>query len=238
VSSERERTCEGLRDDLAAYALGALGADEAAALERHFDTCPDCEARLRWLTPAVDMLPAGVEQRTPPPRLRESLMETVRAEAAPAAPAAAPARRGSWLDAFRGLALRPATGMAVLILLVVGVGAGYLLRGSETEPPVEITKAESLNAAVPVSATLQSNGETATLHVNELPAIAQDEVYEIWVQRAGVMEPSGTFVLESNGSAVAAVHGSVEGGEAIFVTREPDGGSRQPTTEPILTAPL
>jgi anti-sigma-K factor RskA len=241
MSHERERDCDGLRDDLAAYALGALGGDDAVALERHLATCPDCEARLRWLTPAVDLLPVAVEQRTPPPRLRANLMETVRADATRAAPAAEPepGRRGSWFDSLRGLALRPAAGTAVLILLVVGVGAGYLLRGSDTvAPPVEVTKAQSLNASAPVSATLQRNGDTATLHVNELPAIAEDEVYEIWVQRAGVMEPSGTFVLESNGSAVAAVHGSVEGGEAIFVTREPHGGSRQPTTEPILTAPL
>ena len=41
--------------------------------------------RLRWLSPAVDVLPAAVEQRTPPPSLRENLMATVRAEAAPSA---------------------------------------------------------------------------------------------------------------------------------------------------------
>ena len=35
--SER-RDCDALRDDLAAYALGALGDDEAAALERHLET--------------------------------------------------------------------------------------------------------------------------------------------------------------------------------------------------------
>jgi anti-sigma factor RsiW len=234
-----ERDCDALRDDLAAYALGALGGDEATGLERHLETCSACKARLRWLTPAVDVLPASVEQRTPPPRLRENLMETVRAEAAGAGTAPEPKRRGSWLDGLRGLALRPATGMAVLILLVAGIGAGYLLRGNETvSPPTEITKVESLNDAVPVSATLRRSGDTAMLHVNQLPVIAEDEVYEIWVQRAGVMEPSGTFVLEANGSAVAAVNGSVEGGEAIFVTREPHGGSSQPTTEPILTAPL
>ena len=90
-----------MRDDLAAYALGALDEREAGAIEDHLDGCERCRERLRWLAPAVDLLPASVEQRTPPPALRENLMATVRAEAAPAAVAesspsgAALAARGS-----------------------------------------------------------------------------------------------------------------------------------------------
>ncbi len=74
--------------------------------------------------------------------------------------------------------------------------------------------------------------------MHQLPAIDDDEVYEVWVQRAGVMEPRSTFVLGMDGTAEAAVPGPLEGGEAVFVTREPRGGSRQPTTDPLLTAPL
>jgi anti-sigma-K factor RskA len=232
--------CNDLRDDLAAYALGALGADDAVVLERHLEGCESCNARLRWLSPAVDLLPATVQQRTPPPSLRENLMTTVRAEAAAAEPGREPVpARESWWAGFRGLMLRPATGMAVLILLVVGVGAGYLLRGSGTaEPTTALVKAQPLNDAVPVSATLERSGDSATLHVHELPAISNDEVYEVWVQRAGVMEPRSTFVLSMDGTAEAAVPGPLEGGEAVFVTREPRGGSRQPTTEPLLSAQL
>ena len=86
--------------------------------------------------------------------------------------------------------------MAVLILLVAGIGVGYLLRGSgDVEQPTELVKAKPLNGAVPVSATLERTATAATLHVHELPAITEDEVYEVWVQRAGVMEPRSTFVL-------------------------------------------
>lgn len=236
MSNEREE-CVALRDDLAAYALGALAGDEMAPLERHLDSCEACCARLRWLSPAVDLLPAAVEQLSPPPRLRANLMEAVRAEAAPTA-VAAPARE-PWWRAVRGVIMRPATGMAVLILLVVGVGAGYLLRGSQTEAPAtQLVQAEPLNGAATVSATLERTGDSATLHVHQLPAIAEDEVYEVWVQRDGVMEPRNTFVLDQDGSAAAAVPGPLDGGEAVLVTREPRGGSRQPTTDPILSAPL
>ncbi len=95
-----------------------------------------------------------------------------------------------------------------------------------------------MNGAAPVSATLERNGDSATLHVHELPAINQDQVYEVWVQRAGVMEPRSTFVLSMDGTAEAAIPGPLNGGSAVFVTREPRGGSSQPTTQPILSAPL
>jgi anti-sigma factor RsiW len=237
--------CENVHDDLAAYALGALAGDEVTVLEAHLEGCESCRARLRWLSPAIDLLPATVAQRTPPPSLRENLMATVRAEAAPSLVAepepgrAAKAARESWWAGLRGLMLRPATGMAALILLVAGIGAGWALRGNDTvETGPRLVKAEPLTHAVPVSATLERSGDSATLHVQELPAIANDEVYEVWVQRAGVMEPRNTFVLGMDGTAEAAIPGPLDGGEAVLVTREPRGGSAQPTTRPLLSAPL
>lgn len=238
--SEQLNGCDGFRDDLAAYALGALDGDDAVALERHLATCDSCTARLRWLSPAIDVLPAAVEQLTPPPSLRQNLMEQVRAEAAPAA-GRAPAKesREPWWAGLRGLLLRPATGIAVLIILVAGFGVGYALRGSDDGgASSELVKAEPMNGAVPVSATVERNGDSATLHVHELPTINQNQVYEVWVQRAGVMEPRSTFVLSMDGTAEAAIPGPLNGASAIFVTREPRGGSSQPTTQPILSAPL
>jgi anti-sigma-K factor RskA len=238
VSADPHRDPERLEDDLAAYALGALHADEAATLERHVDGCDACAERLRWLQPAVDLLPASVEQRTPPPRLRENLMEVVRSEAA-AATAEPERQRSSWWESIRGFALRPATGMAVQILLVAGVGVGYLLRGSDTvEPDSTVVAARSLDEGVPISATLERVGDSATLHVNQMPQLSGDQVYEIWVRRADTMERSNTFVLNSDGTAEAAIPGPLNGADAVLVTREPMGGSMQPTTEPLLEAPL
>jgi anti-sigma-K factor RskA len=230
---------ERLHEDLAAYALGALDRDEQGELERHVEGCEQCRERVEWLRPAVDLLPASVEQRTPPDSLRASLMETVTAEA-DAAPASEPeSRRVAWWESLRTLVLRPAVGMAALIVLTVGVAGGYLLRGTDTvETGSQVVKAEPIGDAVAVSATLERTGDSAILNVQELPAIDRDEVYEVWVQRAGVLEPRGTFVLESDGTATAAVPGPLEGGEKVFVSREPRGGSRQPTTRPLLEAPL
>ena len=242
MSNDLHRDPERLQDNLAAYALGALDPGEATDLERHIADCDSCRERLDWLRPAIDMLPAGVEQRTPPDRLRENIMEVVRREAAEdtaAAPAAQAPARSSWWESLRGVLVQPATAMAVLILLVAGIGAGYLLRGTdEVTPRSTLVKAQPANGANPVSATLERNGDSGTLHVNAMPPLADDEVYEVWVQRAGVMEPRSIFVLNSDGTAEAAVPGPLDGADAVYVTREPRGGSRQPTTDPLLSAPL
>ena len=239
MSAERPE-CEALHDDLAAYALGALSGAELAELESHLEGCDHCRARLRWLEPAVDVLPAAVQQLDPPPRLRDNLMATVRAELAPAAGAEveAPSARASWWSGLRGLMLRPATAMAALNLVVAGIGAGWALRGADNvETSTTLVSAEPLNGAR-VSATLERSGDSATMHVQQMPAIDEDEVYEVWVQRAGVFEPRSTFVLSRDGTAEAAVPGPLEDGEAVLVTREPHGGSSQPTTPPLLSAPL
>jgi anti-sigma-K factor RskA len=135
--------------------------------------------------------------------------------------------------------MRPATAMVVLIVLVAGVGVGYAIRGSdETLPEPTLVKAVPADDSIPVSATLERMGDSATLHVHQMPALADDEVYEVWVQRAGVMEPRSTFVLSSDGTAEAAVPGPLADASAVYVTREPRGGSRQPTSDPLLSAPL
>ena len=239
MSDLRHADHERLGDDLAAYALGALPASEAKELERHLETCESCRSRVRWLAPAVDLLPAAVPQHTPPESLRANLMETVRAEAAPTSAnerSPRPRRASRW-HGVRSLVLRPATGFAVA-LIAIGIGTGYVLRGEGGEPVASTSIEAKALSGFQVSATLERHGESATLHVNEMPKLDRDEVYEVWVQRAGVLEPTSLFVLDRNGSAVAAVPGPLRGAEAVLVTREPRGGSQTPTTDPLLMVSL
>lgn len=229
---------ERLRDDLAAYALGALDQPDAADLELHLEACPRCQQQVAWLRPAVDALPASVAQLSPPDNLRENLLATVRAEAEPAASPAAPPRASRW-QRLRPALLRPAVGLAAIALLVIGLATGYLLRGSGDEPARQLVSAEPLGPrAAEVSATLERHGDSATLHVSEMPALDRDQVYEVWVQRDGAVAPASTFVLGIDGKAEAAVPGPLDDAEAVLVTAEPRPGSRQPTTPPLLQAPL
>ncbi len=92
------------QEDLPAYALGALDPGEARDLEAHLAECEHCRERLRWLEPAVDILPASVQQLQPPPELKVALMEKVREDGEAPARAAPP----WWRGARAGFSLRPA----------------------------------------------------------------------------------------------------------------------------------
>jgi anti-sigma-K factor RskA len=235
VSPRSPAPAEGhYRDELAAYALDALHEDEAAALRRHLDGCEKCREHLRWLRPAVDLLPRTVPQVEPPPRLRKRLMATVRSESREAARADSVA---GWRD-WGAFLLRPATAVAAGVLLVAGALGGYLLHqptGDRTSVvPVQANK----DLAPVASGTLERQDGSAILHVEGMPALAGDRVYETWVKRGGEVEPSSLFTLRRNRSGDAAIPGPLEGADAVLVTAEPRGGSSQPTSRPVLQASL
>ncbi|MGH2924340.1 MAG: anti-sigma factor domain-containing protein [Solirubrobacterales bacterium] len=224
---------ERYRDDLAAYSLGALSDAEAAELLRHLEGCEDCRRQLRWLRPAVDLLLGAVAQVEPPPTLRANLIETVRAEARPD-PAAAPAprRRRDW-----GAPLfRPATAVAAGVLLVVGALGGYLAHQSSTHVSEVAVQAEK--GAGPITGTLARTDDSAILRLQGMPTLARGQVYEAWVQRGAAMVPSSLFTSRRDRTASAAIPGGLDGAQAVLVTPEPRGGSPQPTSPPVLEAPL
>jgi anti-sigma-K factor RskA len=228
---------ERYRDDLAAYALGVLEEPEAAELRSHLAGCEACRMQLRWLQPAVDLLPRSVEQLEPPASLGKRLMATVRAEARDASRSGMEtAKPRRWRD-WGTLLWRPATALAAAALLIVGAAGGYLLRDPGESSSV-VTAAPSPGAPRTVAGTLEREGGSAILAMSRLPSLPPDDVYEVWVKRDGTLEPSSLFVPRRDGSAEAAVPGPLDDAEAVLVTREPRGGSRHPTSPPLLRADL
>ena len=68
-----------------------------------------------------------------------------------------------------------------------------------------------------------------------LKQLPRDDVYQAWVQRDGRIEPSSLFDARRDGTASAAIPHQLDGADAVMVTREPRGGSKQPTSTPIVT---
>ena len=219
-------------DDLAAWMLGALEETEAETFERHLAGCERCRTDLNWLRPAVDTLPASVTQLAPPPRLRGRLLGIVRAEARREA---APQRSRRW---FGRLALpRPAVaGLAATALVAAGI-AGYVLRGDESEQTT--IQANASREAPRASAELVVEGDSGTLQARGMPKLARDQVFQAWIRDEGEAEltPSTVFVSGRGGTATATVSG-LEDADLVMVSREPRGGSTQPTTAPLLRAKL
>lgn len=237
MSPERhEAPHEERRDDLAAYALGALPEPEATELRRHLEECEACSRQLRWLQPAVELLPHSVQQLEPPPRLRRRLMETVRAEAARTAPtgleAEGPRRRRWTLPLWR-----PAFAVAAAVLVLSGGVAGYLLH--QPGESRSLVSARPLPGAPrSLTGTLEREDGSAILRVERLPALRGGDVYEAWVERDGALQPSSLFAPRRDRTATAAVPGPLADADAVLVTREPRGGSSHPTSPPLLRADL
>ena len=84
------------------------------------------------------------------------------------------------------------------------------------------------------SATLVVSGPRGVLVTSDVSALPQDRIYQLWVIRSGQASSAG---LGPGGTAAAGswTH-LVEGlrsGDQVAMSVEPDGGSTQPTTQPV-----
>jgi anti-sigma-K factor RskA len=214
---------------LAAYLLGALEPDEVAELERHVEGCVECRAELRWLRPAVSILPESVDPLDPPAGLRERILTEARSDLPPAA---ASERRPLFARRWsRPAGWRLAAGLAAAVLLVAVVG-GYALRGGSGEPGGTTTVATGKPPGV--TAKMVQRGDTATLRLANVRSLPEDRVLEAWVQRDGEVAPvRGLFVPDREGNATTTIP-DMRGVEAVMVTAEPQGGSTAPTSKPMV----
>ena len=218
-------------DDLAAYLLGALPADEARALERHIEGCERCRERERWLRSAVDLLPSSVEQIQPPPELRERLMATVRAEAEEAREPrrSDTSERTSLWERLR-FGLRPATAALAAVLIVAAGITGFVIGGGDDDGEGTMTVIQAQKGA----ASLERRGDEGTLQVERLRP-RTDSVYQVWIARAGRdPESAGVFDVRSDGRGSARIRAGLDTADEVLVTPEPPGGSPQPTANPVL----
>jgi anti-sigma-K factor RskA len=209
-------------EDLAAYMLGALEAEEAARLERHLDGCERCREEMRRLQPAIHSLPESVERQEPPRQLRQSLMAAVREDARGEEPSRRRSRR--WF-------LKPAVGFAVLALLVAGV-VGYEVGRDGSGDEAASTVVRQVDG---MTVKMVQEGEMGTLQISGVPRIPSDRVLEAWVEREGEVEAvPALFVPDRHGEAETRI-ADMTGVETVMVTEEPQGGSAAPTGEPLMT---
>jgi anti-sigma-K factor RskA len=239
--TDRDHT--SYHEEIGAYLLGALTDLERQAFERHMASCPQCRDEVEQLRPAADALPRSVQQVEPPASLKTSLMEVVEREAREAAgdSAAAPAPpRRPLRERLRLPSLRPALvvgGVALVLGLAAGFGVAQL-GGDDGARMIAATVDETLIPQASGTLQIEGDGENgAILRVNGMPEL-EDEVYQAWIQRDGMVVPEPTFEVGANGGGAVAVPDDLSGAQAVLVTREPRGGSRAPSEEPILSVPL
>jgi anti-sigma-K factor RskA len=234
------------RDDAGPWVLGALADADAKAFASHLEGCAECRAEVAHLQPVADVvLPMAAPQMVPPPALKGRIMAVVQAEAELLRAAGPEADRAPARERRPGRAkrvLRRAFGrlgpmpVAVLaaVLLALGVVAGVLLSGGDgtTSHPGFGPKGSQV--------ALNVRGGHGELDLRGMPAAPPGRVYQVWlVTGNGKPRPTHTlFSVPADGRARVEISESLEDADQVLVTAEPPGGSRQPTSAPVVGAKL
>ena len=234
-----EREHEDMRSLIAPYVLGAVSPEEMAHVRAHLLSCDECLAAAERLAPAADSLAASVEEVEPPPGFSERVMNQVRADRSTAAAATpSPARRWGRLPAFAAVAL-------LLVTAVMGVALYRSDRALDIRTqaisgllPGDGIKLQGTGA----SAAMVPTEDGALLVAQGLGSLPDDRVYQLWLMK-GDCEPgsngecdirgAGTFTTDQ-GLTIVEVDESLAGYSRAAVTVEPEGGSEQPTSDPVV----
>lgn len=222
-------------DDAAAYALGALDPDEAMRFEDHVKTCSECRTALTDMRTAVVALPLAAPQVEVPRQLRRQVLADVRGDARTrrgqrAAPRWFPRETGHRpaMPGLRALSAGAAVLAAAVIAIVAVTGGGAGIRTYRGT----VTFAHG-------SASVRVGAGTPDLVVRRMPTPPAGKVYEVWVTRGGrPVATSALFDVNRAGAATIAVPASLRGASAVLVTAERRGGSRHPTSAPVIDVRL
>ncbi|MFK4835646.1 anti-sigma factor domain-containing protein [Microbacterium sp. ZW T2_14] len=194
-------------------------------------------------TPQLPAMDASAAAAAEPVAAWSESRDEPAAEPPPATAVIQAASRRRWTRGILGLAA------SLVLLVALGLGAA-MLNDYVNRPPEVVALQQIEDAPDAQSATVEvTDGGTATAHWSEsvgkavlvsqgLPQIADDESFELWFVRDGTAVSAGTFD-STDGEATAVLDGSVEPGDVIAVTIEPQGGSPtgEPSTEPIVKIP-
>jgi anti-sigma-K factor RskA len=233
--------CEQFEELAAAYALGALPADEMRAAEEHLASCGR-HPELRELQAVAAGLAAAAPKMEPPTALRSRLMDAVRADIsagesrgrAPAAGTGTIASIRAWLSPQRfGYAL--SAGLAAIVIALVVWNVSLQSDGGSSG-----TLTVSLSGLATGTLTYIEEQKIATMDMDgPLEAAPAGHVYQVWAIKDGRPASIGFLEAPLADEDVAAMSGiDLAGVDTVAVTIEPEGGSEQPTTDPIIAGEL
>ena len=220
---------ETIHDLTAAYALGALDADEAERYEEHLATCESCREELAGLRDPVAALAYGVESPAPPAALRKRILDAARAERSNVVP----------IRRRLPVILGAAAAVAATVAISLGLWAASVSSDLDRERSLLAILADPEAMSIPLEGAngrvvVTETGEAA-LVVSGLATAPEGKTYELWVAEDGTMLPAGVFDGGHERDVVRLTR-PVPPGSGVAVTVEDDGGTDAPTGDPLFTA--
>lgn len=245
--------CEELQDLYELYALGALDAEERDEIDAHLARgCAACTAGVRRAASLNAVIESFAPEVAPDRRLRERVLASVGATRRQQGFAWWPV----WALVSAGLAVATLTffvrSQQVQSELaearrVIGGQALEMERAKQIlsfldEPETRQVRFDGKDTRPPRGNIFVNRKSGVLLIAQNLPPLAEGKTYQMWVIAKGANpRPAGLFVADAAGNAV---HLQPGGGldltslAAVAVSVEPAGGSAQPTTTPIVVAPV
>jgi hypothetical protein len=236
-------TCEELRDEYGAWALGIADEPACSEIAAHLAReCPQCVPGVRSAMITAAAMSDAVTVTEPPKRLRSRIVSMVAPEPK------------------RSLVFLPWAVSALLAIALLSIAIPRMRETGQSGPGKnqDVMKlAEALSILNDPAAKDVTFGEPAArgrvfvspkgvvLIAGQLPKLQADHTFELWIlPTTGNPIPAGTFGGEpvfsgsNNSGAVYVYQGSTANAAAVAVTVEPQGGSPQPTTTPFIVSKL
>ncbi len=241
-----------------AYALDAL--DEGRERERfirHLRRCQSCTAEARGLREVATQL-AFAASAEPPVALRERVLAAV-AVTRQLPPAVAGRARGrrlrGWLSGIGWTAWMPrlatvtaiAAVAAAVVLSIVLAGTDSRLNSqrSQNQAIAAVLAAPDVRTASGIVSTggratvvLSGSKRELVVSTSGLAGLPAGMVYQLWLIGPSVTRPAGLLPAEVAGKTAPVLASGLVKGDKLGLTVEPAGGTKQPTTTPILLLPL
>ncbi len=245
MSEMNHERFEDLKD---AYVLDALPEEERRSFEEYLAAHPERQAEIDELGAVAGLLAFSPHEQEPPPELRRRVMEVVETEAAPRS-----ARRRSVLARFGEYLGARSLALGAAALLVIGLLSWNVLLHDQVNDLQGRVKNAQTQRQVQQGRTIELQGSWADqgvhaeltsidknqviLVVKDMPSVPDDRTCQVWVIHGDKPEPSGLFRPQGNMTATPITH-SINKADAVAVTVEPAGGSKKPTSNPVLITKL
>jgi anti-sigma-K factor RskA len=240
---------------LGAYALDAVDTEEAAEVEAHLVDCPRCRAEVAAHREVAALLTSGTSAPVP-----DGVWDRIAADLGDTPPPVPIEVAFGSRQARRTLGRRPAwvSGLAAAAVLVVVALMGGVLVSQRAQLSDLEDQVEEASREDPVLELLESPGsQVVSLHSEDgvaearavvgedgdsillaagLPELERGQTYQLWGLPDGRSSMVSLGVL---GSDPTQSEFHVEGGiTTLAITREPGGGSTQPSSRALVTGAL
>ena len=243
------------RENIPAYAIGALDAESMTALDAHLRICSSCQIELDKYQPITMGLLQSTPPRMPSPALRQKLASRLPSHQKPT--------RSLLIEFFSQFSLRQvATVTFIAILLASNLYSTIQIRDLKLQQTALAERLRSEQAAIamlayPGTQALTVNADvqnlmgsmlvdksqnTAVLLLWQLPQLKSNQTYQAWLIDANGKRISGGLftALADQGYTLVVIKSPVPMNNFIRVgvTVEPQGGSAGPTGPRVLIVNL